>query len=200
MKTLCIVACHTDSLLKINAISHNDFYLREIADDIIYINSEEFQPLKMPFSMMYVKNDSYLCYSKYLHVLNTITLKEYDQFILTNDSFIITRSLTDYKALFLNHIERTGIVASNEISYHVCDFLVRYNKKGIKKAIVFYKERISQTYKNTIDLIYHTEVQFPKMNQNVLFDAIPNYNGNVHFDKKKYKNYPILKIKYIQKL
>jgi hypothetical protein len=202
MKTLCIVACHSDSPLKIKAIKQNHHFLMEITDDIIYVNSEECkEEIELP--MRYIKNDEGLCYSKYLHVLSSIDLFKYDNFILTNDSIFIKRSLLDYKNLFLYNVEMSSIVASNQIKFHYPDFLRRYNRTGIQKIISFLKEKLVHTY--TYDeLIHNIEIQYHTLHDtiNVLYPSIPYYYGNIHYDDEKIKeyiilNYPIIKIKKI---
>jgi hypothetical protein len=205
MKTICIVACHSNSELKKKAIIENHIFLMEITDDILYINSEECkEDIGLP--MIYIKNDEGLCYSKYLHALSTIDLSQYDNFILTNDSIFITRSIYDFKNLFLPQIEMSGMIESNQIQLHYPDFLRRYNKEGIKKVIEFLKQKLIRKY--TYDeIITEIEIEYHKLHNtlNVLYPAIPNYYGNIHFDDDKIKeykkmNYPIVKIRKMEQV
>ena len=205
MKTICIVACHSESSLKKKAIIENHIFLMEITDDILYVNSEECkEDIGLP--MIYIKNDEGLCYSKYLHGLSMIDLSQYDNFILTNDSIFITRSIDDFKQLFLPDIEMSAIIASNERQFHYPDFLKRYNKEGITKLIDFLKEKLIRKY--TYDeIIKEIEIEYHKLHNtlNVLYHAIPDYYGNIHFDDEKIKeykilNYPIVKIKKMEQI
>jgi hypothetical protein len=97
----------------------------------------------------------------------------------------------------------TALVASNEIAFHYPDFIRRYNSVGIHKIMNFYKNRLINHY-TFAELIVEFEVKshvIHNNNVNVVYDAIPNYLGNIHFDNSKakeyleYKNYPIIKIK-----
>jgi hypothetical protein len=205
-KTLCIVACHTSSDIKIKCIKYNHNYLTEIADDIIYINSKEYEYLNVIDNMTYKDNDSTVCYGKYLHVLLNIDIEKYDNIILTNDSFLITRSLVDFKSLFDPTIEMSALLSSNEINHHYPDFIRRYNKVGILKIKYYYQEHINK-YLSFQELIINIECKCHIIHSNsinVLYNSIPGYQGNIHFDNiylKDYlynKNYPIIKIKKLE--
>jgi hypothetical protein len=205
-KTLCIIASHTSSDLKIKVLKHNHPYFQEITDDLIYINSSEFENIKLFENMLYIDNDYTVCYGKYLHALLNTDLSQYDNIILANDSFLITRSLLGFKDLFDPSIEMSALCCSNESMKHYPDFLRRYNKIGINKIIDFYKIHLENN-KSFLSLIHNIEVKshlYFNEKINVLYDAITNYKGNIHFDNEKLKdylynkNYPIIKIKKMQ--
>jgi hypothetical protein len=205
-KTLCIVACHTSSALKIKCLTRNKPYLEEIANDIIYINSSEFRAANVIENMVYIDNDQTICYGKYLHVLQNMDISQYDNVILTNDSYLITKSLSRFKTLFADAIEMSALCGSNESSKHYQDWLRRYNKVGIQKMIQYYKTNLANN-KSFLSLIQNIELKSHLLHNNsinVLYDAIPGYKGNIHFDNtqlKDYlynKNYPIIKIKKMQ--
>jgi hypothetical protein len=200
------VACHTSSALKIKCLIRNKPYFEEIANDIIYINSTEFKAANVIENMVYIDNDQTVCYGKYLHVLLNMDISQYDNIILTNDSYLITTSLSSFKALFNETIEMTALCCSNQSSKHYPDWLRRYNKNGIQKIIQFYKTNLSNN-KSFLSLIQNIELKSHLIHNhsiNVLYDAIPGYNYNIHFDNtqlKDYlynKNYPIIKIKKLQ--
>ena len=205
-KTLCIVACHTSSALKIKSLLQNRKYFEDISNDIVYINSTEFKAANVMENMVYTDNDYTVCYGKYLHVLLNMDISQYDNVILTNDSYLITKSLSGFKALFNATIEMTALCCSNQSGKHYPDWLRRYNKTGIQKIIQFYKTNLSNN-KSFLSLIQNIELKSHLIHNhsiNVLYDAIPGYTGNIHFDNtqlKDYlynKNYPIIKIKKLQ--
>ena len=205
-KTLCIMACHTSSDLKIKCLKRNIKYFEEIANDIVYINSTEFKDKNIIENMLYIDNDNTVCYGKYLHVLQNMDISNYDNIILTNDSYLITKPLIGFKNLFNDSIEMTSLCCSNELIKHYPDFLRRYSKNGIKKIIQFYKDNVSSN-KYFLSLIHNIEVKSHNVHNssiNVLYDIIPGYNGNIHFDNtqlREYlynKNYPIIKIKKLE--
>lgn len=205
-KTLCIVACHTSSDIKIKCVQKNRKYLEEISNDIVYINSTEFKDQNVMDNMVYIPNDNAVCYSKYLHVLQNMNISQYDNIILTNDSYLITKSLSGFKDLFNDSTEMTALCCSNEIIKHYPDFLRRYNKVAINKIILFYKLHLSNN-NSFLSFIQNIEVKSHLIHNNsinVLYDAITGYAGNIHIDNaqlKDYlynKNYPIIKIKKLQ--
>ena len=197
MRTLCIVACHSDSDIKYQSLIKSRPFLQEITDDIIYINSSGFTS---PFISLFKENTKNICYDKYLHVLNTIDLEQYDNYILTNDSIFIINSLLEFKKLFDPSVEMTSLLSSNEYIFHYPDFLRRYNKIGIKKIIQFYKENLKE--QPVSKLISDIELKCHTIHNsiNVLYLTENNFDYNIHFDNvmlKKYldNKYPILKIK-----
>lgn len=202
-KTLCIVACHTSNELKIEALLASRPYLKEISDDIIYINSSEFKSRFIIKNMCYIPNTRELCYSKFAHVLSNVDLNKYDNFILTNDSIVFINSLLPFQSLFHEQCEMTSLVASNEVHYHYPDFLRRYNKSGIQKILKLYATIPPNL--SVAQLIQTVETKCHHINTsiNLLYPAINDYAKNIHFDDSKLMhyihelNYPILKLKCI---
>jgi hypothetical protein len=197
MKTLCIVACHSDSDIKIESLKQSRKFLEEITDDIIYVNSIG---CVSPFDSLFTENTKNVCYDKYLHVLNSIDLEKYDNYILTNDSIFIIKSLIRFKELFDPNVEMSSLLESTEINLHYPDFLRRYNQNGIKKIIKFYKDNLKN--KTFEELILDIELKCHLIHNtiNVLYKSEKNFDYNIHFDNvmlKKYldNKYPILKIK-----
>jgi hypothetical protein len=61
-----------------------------------------------------IPNDKYYCYSKWKYFLDNINYSKYNNIILANDSFLITRSLNDYKKLITPNVELVTLLDSNE--------------------------------------------------------------------------------------
>jgi hypothetical protein len=215
MKILTVIACHSNCDLKKEALKHNLKYLKEISSKIVIVGSSEF-PLNVSeyneddfkLEILYFPNDQNLCYKKYFgwYICQNLNLlfKNYSDIILTNDSFIITRSLLDFKNLFLPNIEMTGILASGQTAYHFPDFLRRYNKNGLQKIMSIFQKNL---YNNSVfNLIINCEINsmcdFTVFQTNLLYDY-SKYKSNIHFDNELIKqtlneNYPIIKIKKIR--
>jgi hypothetical protein len=155
----------------------------------------------------YYDNDVYICQGKWLMYLMSSqdNFIKYNNFILTNDSFIISNSLKNFGDLKFLNTEMYGLVASNQIKYHYTDFLRGYNKTGIKKIINYYNDN-KYLIKNYMDaiMIYEIDSTYIFHNKKVLYENMYNYDGNLHFDEdimKDYllhKNYPIIKLRYIR--
>ena len=118
IKMVTIVACHTNTLLKYNAVINNIPYLIFPNNDIIIINSsnEKYSyklkqyidnkivinaPNNKIIKYIEIPNDKYIDIGKYIHVLNMIETngslnKEYEFVVLINDSIIIKNSITHF--------------------------------------------------------------------------------------------------------
>lgn len=212
-KTLCLVACHTNSKIKINAVIHNIKYLLEISDDIIIINSNEYHGAienkikniykNANIKFLYCENSSFLCYTKYIYGIGNCDINSYNNFILTNDSIIITRDLFDFQNIFDDNIQETTLLVSNQNYYHHTDFMRRYNKEGLIKIIIYYKNKIIALRK--MKVAYVNIVHEFEMNSTKLFDGNYLYFEkdpvDIHFINPYFKyyllsqNYPIIKIK-----
>jgi hypothetical protein len=268
-KTLTLIACHTDSLLKKNTLINNINYFLEnnnYCDDLVIINSTDFENSGIEEIIMnkynkniiyndilnhelcnsykknnidlinfsnekliyhwknigktqkrvvssdkiiniyfvYYDNDKYLCHGKWLNYLLSIgiNIDLYNNFILTNDSFIITRSIIDFLVLSNYNLEMYGLLESHELKYHYPDFLRGYNIIGIKKIINYFID-------NKIKINdYYDCVNFFEIDSTYIFKTkmclFKNKNYvNIHFSKNKikefllFRNYPVIKIKYL---
>lgn len=219
-KTICIIACHTNSDLKIWALLHNIKYFLEISDKIIVINSIEFEKSDISHKIkeeykddieriefQYHENTNLLGQKKWYDCLNNINTGEHTYFILTNDSFLLTRSINDFKNIFSANIEMVGIIESHEEKHHYPDFLRCYNRNGITKLLNFHKiinETLDVNNITCLDVVFEYEIKSTSIfrTKKVLYTS--NYNKNLHFEdeeSKKYlyeRNYPIIKIKKLQ--
>ena len=272
-KTLTVLACHTDNSIKINTLLNNINYFVEISDDIVIINSKEFDILNLEdkilheysntnimcndiltaqmcnsYKEMYINefmnynndklrkhwleygkkenrkiskdkivnihfkyydNDVHLCHGKWLNYLKTINIEDnlYDNYILANDSFLVTKSLKKFSDLKVFNTELYGIVASNEKKYHYPDFLRGYNKIGIKKIMNYYQNNkfLIHDYDDAVK-INEIKSTYIFDTKNVLYESDANYEHNIHFHEDKIKDYllnrdyPIIKLKKIMNI
>ena len=267
---LCVISCHTNNNLKIKTLIHNITYFLEISNDIVIINSLEYQNNDIEKQIQekykgdyiifndlltdklcelyklfypdianlnneqirthwieygkkegrnfdkykvkniyfhYLKNNNFLCQGKWSSYLNNINYCKYKNIILTNDSFIVTKSLLEFRKLFdLKNIEMISLIDSYENTYHYTDFLRCYNLKGIQKILNYYKENQDKiTDFNSVISYYEINSTHIFEDKITLYKNDKKYNGNIHFDDQKIKeylyekNYPIIKLKKIQK-
>jgi hypothetical protein len=155
--------------------------------------------------VFYCENHGY-CYGKWLHFYKNVANEtKYKNYILTNDSFLITRPLNEFASLInSNQYDLISLTASNEISYHYTDFLRNYNSNSIETYINFIKTQLS-LYENFLDVIEFIEVPSVHLfsSRRCIYDAEEDCRKNVHFDDTKIMhylndlNYPIVKIKKI---
>lgn len=212
MNQLLLIACHTNSEIKKKSLLHNIPYFSELCNNIVIIQSTECKDEELENNInkinkniifFYMPNDKYLCHGKWWSYLNTINYKEYDNITLTNDSYLITKSLNDYKNLIHKNVELVVLLDSHEIKYHYPDFLRTYNKIAIEKILNYYN-----IYKYNIITFYDVIIYY-EINSSVLFNNVKVlYNNkktnkftNIHFDNVELKeylynlNYPIIKLK-----
>jgi hypothetical protein len=174
-KILTIFACHTNTLLKYNAIINNIPYLIFPNNDIIIINSsnEKYSDkLKTYISIksdsnnkiikyIEIPNDKYIDIGKYIHVLNVIETddsmkKDYDFVVLINDSIIIKKSITHfYNMIIKMNKELYAYNDSSEIKYHYQSYLYAIKYNAIHKLLDYFKSHKFEIngYKDVIDII-----------------------------------------------
>jgi hypothetical protein len=207
-RVLCIMACHTNSALKLNAVINNIPFLKQICEKIILVDSDEFIANKHHINsrysdvdIYYIPNDVLACFSKYIYALKHVNIQHYDKIILCNDSFVIIQPLNKFREKMLLDVDVTTLLASNEVKYHYTDFLRCYNNTSIGVIYNYYLKNASRI-KSFNDLINIYEIESTRLfeRRNVVFDAEESYKGNINFDDTKLHQYisdgyPIIKCK-----
>ena len=93
-----------------------------------------------------MKTPFQLCHHKWLLALERfVDLTKYSDYILTDDSILIVRSLLDFvDATFRADVEMSVFLASNDMGEktHYPDFFRRYNRRGIEKIRNFYADTV----------------------------------------------------------
>lgn len=215
--TLCVMACHASNELKVNTILNNIRYFSEIADAFVLIDSKECRDNGLDshiraaypglqYTMHHVPNDPvFLCHAKYLYFLeaNETYYRQFERVILTNDSFLVCRSLREFGALKdKDAFDMVGLLASNEVEYHYPDFLRSYRSSVIPILIQYFHTHRHKVNCNR-SLILEYEIRSTNLfdRKKALFDAEPDYHNNVHFDNPKLseyihrRRYPVIKLK-----
>jgi len=217
-KLLTIIACNTDSLLKKKALLHNLPFFAEKSDYIIIINSSEYRFSKDDMNRMvtdskgskmkfiHVPNDKYLCHGKWICALQNTDISNFENVILTNDSFIFRHSPSEFYNRIDTDTELVALLDSYEIKYHYPDFLRCYNKEGLQKVIQYYytnKSKISD-FQSVVDLyeVGSTDV-FQSDKVKIAYKQECARPINIHFidpftfDYLTNKDYPVIKIKKV---
>ena len=212
-RVLCIMACHTNNALKLNAVVNNIPFLKEICEKLILVDSDEFIANKPHILSRYpdvdihhIPNDHLACFSKYIYALRNSHTQQYDKIILCNDSFVIIKPLEKFKDKMLLDVDVTSLLASNQTKYHYTDFLRCYNKQSIGVIYNYYLDNASHI-KSFNDLINIYELNSTSLfeRRNVVFEAEKTYNGNINFDDTKLQKYiadgyPIIKCKTLLRI
>jgi glycosyltransferase involved in cell wall biosynthesis len=212
-KCLVIIACHTNDELKEKVLVYNLKYFSELSNTIVIVNSYKYNDdsfecrinnlgLESFIVFDYVQNDKFLYYSKWVNYLQKIDYTKYNNITLTNDSYLITRSLEDYKNLIDPSINLVALLDSYQIKYHYPDFLRTYNKQGIKYILDFYNSRInsdselvnfpidsSKIFSSSVKILYKTNSDISE-DIHLIDDHLEKYLNKF--------NYPIIKLKKIR--
>lgn len=214
---LTIIACHTNSKLKIQCLIHNVSVFLKISKKIIIYNSLQFrsqnieQLIKENFpdklhkiSFFYIENDCFVCHRKWNEAIKNEynLLHTYKSFILTNDSYLYMKSKDIVKNFINSNYEMQSMLISNENYKHYTDFLRIYNYSGILKIYKFYDKFIKENKQasfqeiiNELEMKSHTI--FNK--KNGLFEENDPININfIEPYREKYMSdtdYPVVKIK-----
>jgi hypothetical protein len=150
VKVLTIVACHSNSEDRCNAVINNFDYLKFSNNDIIIINSsnESFsENLKNEMqdkckSYFEIPNDIYMDFGKWIHVCSNYDISNYDFVVFTNDSYFITSSIYPF---YNNMIEQNtnlyGINSSSEIKHHYQSYLFGIKNCSIDRFKKFYESK-----------------------------------------------------------
>jgi hypothetical protein len=148
VKILTIMACHTDTSLKLKTILNNIKYFRFINNDIIIINSRDTKYSKVLESVckarglkyIEIPNNSHLDSGKWMHVLKTTNIESYNFVVFTNDSYFINNSIWHfYNKMITKNIELYGYNDSTQISYHYQSYLFGVQKEAVHKFITHYE-------------------------------------------------------------
>jgi hypothetical protein len=165
-KILTIVACHTNNLIKYNAVINNIPYLLFPNNDIVIINSsnEEYSDklknyvasnfnVNQIVRYVEIPNDKFFDFGKHIHILDIIQSdnsynKDYDFVVLFNDSVIIKKSISYfYNFIIKMDKELYAYNDSSEIKYHYQSYLYAVKYNAIHKLI--------EHFKNHKDMINH---------------------------------------------
>ena len=169
-KILTIVACHTNTLFKYNAIVNNIPYLIFPNNDIIIINSsnekysdklKKYISSKLALKYIEIPNDKYIDIGKYIHVLNTIQTddsmnKDYKFVVLINDSIIIKKPIMYFYNMTIKmNKELYAYNDSSEIKYHYQSYLYAIKYDAIHRLIDYFNIHKSDIhgYNDVIDKI-----------------------------------------------
>jgi hypothetical protein len=153
-KILTIIACHCNTVLKYNTIINNIKHLHFQTNDIIVVNSKNEQYSaalretleKKVYGYIEIPNNNHLDIGKWCHVLSLIDTSKYSDVVFTNDSFIITSSISHFfNKMIKSNVELYGYNDSSQECYHYQSYLF-----GIKEPFVY---KLQNLYSNKKHLL-----------------------------------------------
>jgi hypothetical protein len=147
-KMLTIMACHTNSSLKLKTILNNIRYFRFINNDIIIINSsntpysKELETACNARRLKYIEiqNNSHLDIGKWMHVLKTTSIESYNFVVFTNDSYFINNPICHfYNKMVTRNVELYGYNDSTQETPHYQSYLFGIKREAVHKFIAHYE-------------------------------------------------------------
>lgn len=185
-KFLVLIATHTDSEIKRSSIRDNILYLRQNSNiDFAVINSseidgnEEMKEYYMNNDIEYyeISNDKTYDFGKWYHILkhkmqaNEAFGKlytEYDYVVLTNDSYVLSSSLSYFFNLCIQaDVDIYGYNDSDEDKYHYQSYLFALKTSAVPTFCNFVETKLKKI-KNQVDVINQYELK--------LLDAFNTYD------------------------
>jgi len=147
-KMLTIVACHTNTNIKLKTILNNIRYFRFINNDIIIVNSsntpysKELETACNARGLKYIEipNNSHLDVGKWMHVLKTASIESYNFVVFTNDSYFINNTICHfYNKMIAANVELYGYNDSTQLTPHYQSYLFGVKNEAIYKFISHYE-------------------------------------------------------------
>ena len=148
VKTLTIMACHTDSIIKLKTILNNIRYFRFINNDIIIINSshttysKQLETACNARGLKYIEipNSPHLDSGKWMHVIKSSNIQAYNFIVFTNDSYFIKYPICHfYNKMMTRNVELYGYNDSTQIEYHYQSYLFGVKREAVHKFITHYE-------------------------------------------------------------
>jgi hypothetical protein len=186
-KNLVIIACHTNTNMKYTVLKNNIKYFEKDNIDIVLVNSIECEKnydyviSNKIIDKLFVNNNMLIDFGKWIYVLeNKYYIKNYDNIIFTNDSYIVTDKLDEY----LNNMRKYncdlyGYNDSNEIKYHYQSYLFTVKTKKIGNLINLFYDNLHK-----INSIYSVII-FLEINLINYFDNKDCYLKMTHLTQGK---------------
>ena len=195
---LTIIACHTNSLVKVRTIINNLKYLVFATNRIVIVNSANTSHSKIlretieksPLDIEYkeIPNDSCLDCGKWMHYINNYYKNTHDYVVFTNDSYLIQGSVQHfYNAMYKRGTELYGYNDSTQIRYHYQSYLFGIKNNFIHKFCNHFS-RVKKRLKAYMDVVGNIELQLTNIyaSSKDCFLKIGNLRGNV--DKNVFFN------------
>jgi hypothetical protein len=149
-KSLLIMACHPDSLIKLETIIKNFLYFERLSQhiDIVVISSlDTIYAINVKneigdkcFQYFEVKNSAEkIDFGKYMHVIKSMSYTDYHSIIFTNDSYAMSNDIDFfmYKAI-TSDAEFYGYNDSTQRNYHYQSYLFCVKVHAMEKFINMY--------------------------------------------------------------
>jgi len=156
-KILTIIACNSDSKVRLDTTINNLRYLNYLNNDIIIVNTcgtpygnklkEKLSQKNVVKQIFEIPNDNSFGFEKWIYGLNNYDYNKYDYVVFTNDSFIIkSRINCFFNKMIDKKVELFGYNDSTQIRYHYQSYLFGIKNDAIQKFINYVNKNKSLVY------------------------------------------------------
>lgn len=156
-KILTIIACNSDSKLRLDTTINNLRYLNYLNNDIIIVNTcgtpygnklkEKLSQKNVVKQIFEIPNDNSFGFEKWIYGLNNYDYNKYDYVVFTNDSFVIkSRINCFFNKMIDKKVELFGYNDSTQIRYHYQSYLFGIKNDAIQKFINYVNKNKSLVY------------------------------------------------------
>lgn len=153
-KILTIIACNSDSKLRLDTVVNNLRYLNYLNNDIIIVNTcdtlysnelkEKLSQQIVVKQIFEIPNDNSFGFEKWIYGLNNYDYNKYDYVVFTNDSFVIkSRINCFFNKMIDKKVELFGYNDSTQLRYHYQSYLFGIKKDAISKFINYVEKNKS---------------------------------------------------------
>ena len=153
-KILTIIACNSDSKLRLDTTINNLRYLNYLNNDIIIVNTcgtpygnelkEKLSQKNIIKQIFEIPNDNSFGFEKWIYGLNNYEYNKYDYVVFTNDSFVIKSHINCFfNKMIDKKVELFGYNDSTQIRYHYQSYLFGIKNDAISKFINYVEKNKS---------------------------------------------------------
>ena len=190
-KILVVIACHTNSNMRFNAISSIMKYLEEVDNiDIIVVNSANTHLSKFVqnafknkiFKYLEINNDNYYVFSKWQYGVKSVDITKYKFTTFINDSILVHYSLKhffDYTRLA--DVDLYGYNNSTQINHHYQTYLFSIKNSNLQQFIKMINNNKS-SIKTYFDAVSQYELKlldyYPNRDCFLKIAYLPSQKGN----------------------
>ena len=156
-KILTIIACNSDSKLRLDTTINNLRYLNYLNNDIIIVNTcgtpygnklkEKLSQKNVVKQIFEIPNDNSFGFEKWIYGLNNYDYNKYDYVVFTNDSFVIKSHINCFfNKMIDKKVELFGYNDSTQIRYHYQSYLFGIKNDAIHNFISYVNKNKSLVY------------------------------------------------------
>ena len=156
-KILTIIACNSDSKLRLDTTVNNLRYLNYLNNDIIIVNTcgtpygnklkEKLSQKNVVKQIFEIPNDNSFGFEKWIYGLNNYDYNKYDYVVFTNDSFVIKSHINCFfNKMIDKKVELFGYNDSTQIRYHYQSYLFGIKNDAIHNFISYVNKNKSLVY------------------------------------------------------